>query len=249
MDTPKKKSPPIFLWIFIWLLLMGLAIAGFGYWQMGLLSQNLQDQPGPEMLAAVLQNTGILSLQALGGSLLLFGLLLWLTLRASVRRALAAKTASQPTTPAPKKAKQSPPPRQTPEEKEALLRENQRRSVHLLSLLQREGRLVDFLTENLKDYDDAQIGAAVRNIQENCQKALKKYLKIEAVIDKEEGDEIEVEKGFDASRIKLTGNVTGAPPFKGSLQHRGWRVGRFDLPTLSGAPDPSIITPAEVEIP
>jgi hypothetical protein len=249
MDKPKNNSSHLIIWIFIWFLLMGLALAGFGYWQMGIVSQSLQDQPSPEVLAPMLQNVGILSLQVLGGSLLLFGLLLWLTLRASVRRTLARMDDAKPAAPAPKKAKQSLPPRQTPEEKEALLRENQRRTVHLLSLLQREGRLVDFLTENLKDYDDAQIGAAVRSIQESCQKALKKYLKIEAVIDQEEGEEIVVEKGFDASRIKLTGNVTGEPPFKGSLQHRGWRVGKFDLPTLSGSPDPSVITPAEVEIP
>lgn len=249
METAKKISSQLSLWIFIWFLLMGLALAGFGTWQMGILNKSLQGQINPEILGTLLQNSGILFLQALGGSLVLFGILLWLTLRASARRTLAKLDVPKPVTPAPKKGKKNLPPRPTLEEKEALARENQRRTLHLLSLLQREGRLVDFLEENLKDYDDAQIGAAVRSIQENCQKALKKYLKIEAVIDKEEGEEIAVEKGFDASAIKLTGNVSGEPPFKGSLQHRGWRVGRFDLPTLSGSPDPAVIAPAEVEIP
>ena len=233
----------------MWFLLMGLVLAGFGYWQMGILNMTLQGQINLETLATLLQNSGILFLQVLGGSLVLFGILLWLTLRASIRRSLAKMEDSSAATPTPKKVKKNLPPRPTPEEKEALARENQRRTLHLLSLLQREGRLVDFLEENLKDYDDAQIGAAVRSIQENCQKALKKYLKIEAVIDREEGEEIAVEKGFDASAIKLTGNVSGEPPFKGALQHRGWRVGQFDLPTLSGSPDPAVIAPAEVEIP
>lgn len=249
METAKKISSQLSLWIFVWLLLMGLALAGFGYWQMGISNNGLQGGINPETLATMLQNGGILFLQVLGGSLVLFGILLWLTLRASVRRTLAKMDVPKPVSSAPKKAKKTPPPRPTLEEKEALDRENQRRTLHLLSLLQREGRLVDFLEENLKDYDDAQIGAAVRNIQENCQKTLKKYLKIEAVIDREEDEEIAVEKGFDASAIKLTGNVSGEPPFKGTLQHRGWRVGQFDLPTLSGSPDPAVIAPAEVEIP
>ena len=249
METAKKISTQLSLWIFIWFLLMGLALAGFGYWQMETLNQSLQGQINPETLTTMLQSSGILFLQVLGGSLVLFGILLWLTLRASARRTLSDIDVPKSVTPTPKKAKKNLPPRPTLEEKEALARENQRRTLHLLSLLQREGRLVDFLEENLKDYDDAQIGAAVRSIQENCQKALKKYLKIEAVIDREEGEEIAVEKGFDASAIKLTGNVSGEPPFKGALQHRGWRVGQFDLPTLSGSPDPAVIAPAEVEIP
>ncbi len=249
METAKKISSRLSLWIFIWLLLMGLALAGFGYWQMEMLNGRLHEQMNPEALAAMLQNNAILSLQALGGALILFGILLWLTLRASTRRALARMDIPKTAAPPSKKMKKSQPPRPTQEEKEALERENRRRTLHVLSLLQREGRLVDFLAENLKDYEDAQIGAAVRSIQENCQKALKKYLKIEAVIDKEEGEDITVEKGFDASAVKLTGNVTGEPPFTGALQHRGWRVGKFDLPTLSGSPDPSVIAPAEVEIP
>ncbi len=249
METAKENSSRLSLWIFIWFLLMGLVLAGFGYWQMGILNKALQEPIKAEVLAPMLQNVGILSLQVLGGSLVLFGILLWLTLRASVRRTLSKMALPKADAAPARKPKKSLPPRPTPEEKEALEREGQRKTVHLLSLLQREGRLVDFLEENLKDYDDAQIGAAVRNIQENCQKALKKYLKIEAVIKQEEGEEIAVEKGFDASAIKLTGNVTGEPPFKGALQHRGWRVGKFDLPTLSGDPDPTVIAPAEVEIP
>ena len=249
MEAAKRISSQLSLWIFIWLLLMGLGLAGFGYWQTGILGVRLQEQMSPEALATLLRNSGILSLQVLGGCLVLFGILLWLTLRASARRTLAKMEIPKTAAPASRKVKKTPPPRPTPEEKEAQLRENQRRTLHVLSLLQREGRLVDFLAENLKDYDDAQIGAAVRSIQENCQKALKKYLKIEAVIDKEEGEEIAVEKGFDPSAIKLTGNVTGEPPFKGALQHRGWRVAKFDLPTLSGSPDASVIAPAEVEIP
>lgn len=256
METSKKISSSLSLWIFLWFLLLGLALAGFGYWEMELLKTclnelkpELQGKASLDGFALVLENGGILSLQVLGGSLVIFGLLLWLTLRASVRRTLAKTVAQKPVESTSKKEKKAATPRPTLEEKEARVREDQRRTLHLLSLLQREGRLVDFLEENLQGYDDAQIGAAVRNIQENCHKTLRKYLNPEAVISKDEGEEITVEAGFDAGAIKLTGNVTGEPPFKGILQHRGWRVGNFNLPTLSaGSQDPTVIAPAEVEI-
>jgi hypothetical protein len=120
--------------------------------------------------------------------------------------------------------------------------------LHLLSVLQREGRLLDFFSEKLEGYDDAQIGAAVRGIHESCQKALKKYLRLKTVLTSEEGAEVTVEPGFDPSAIKLVGNVTGEPPFRGILRHQGWRAEKVELPVLSGGQTPSIISPAEVEI-
>ena len=133
-------------------------------------------------------------------------------------------------------------------DKQAVIESNKRFYLHLLAVLQREGRLVDFFNEDLSQYEDAQIGAAVRSIQENCKNSLKKYLKPKAVIDQNEGDSISIPPGFDPNAIKLTGNVTGEPPFQGVLRHRGWRASRFDLPTLSTVQDLSIIAPAEVEI-
>ena len=109
------------------------------------------------------------------------------------------------------------------EEKERIERLDRAKTVQMISLLQRDGRLVDFLEENLQSYDDAQIGAAVRNIQKSCQDSLNRYMKPIAIIDRNEGEEITVEAGFDPAAIKLTGNVSGEPPFKGTLQHRGWR--------------------------
>ena len=97
-------------------------------------------------------------------------------------------------------------------------------------------------------YEDAQIGAAVRSIQDNCKNSLKKYLNPKAVIDQDEGDSITVPTDFDPNAIKLTGNVTGEPPFHGTLRHKGWRASRLELPTLSPVKDPSILAPAEVEI-
>lgn len=121
--------------------------------------------------------------------------------------------------------------------------------VLLLSLLQREGRLLDFLLEDIQAYANDQIGAAVRDIHRNCQKALTDHLTLEPVIPgKEEGENVEVKPGFDPSAIRLTGNVTGQPPFKGTLQHHGWRVTEVKLQKPAEGQDGFVVQPAEVEL-
>src|SRR5215475_5974849 len=42
------------------------------------------------------------------------------------------------------------------------------RAVQMLALLQRDGRLVDFLEEDISAYPDGQLGAAVRSIHSSC---------------------------------------------------------------------------------
>jgi hypothetical protein len=121
--------------------------------------------------------------------------------------------------------------------------------LHSLSVLQRDGRLLDFLDEDLSVYDDGQIGAAVRSIQEDCKKTMKKYIDPKPVIQGEEGESVTIEPGFDIDAITLVGNVSGEPPFQGILKHRGWKAGKKDLPRLSDIQNPDIMTPAEIEIP
>jgi len=122
--------------------------------------------------------------------------------------------------------------------------------VLLLALLQREGRLLDFLLEDIQTYANDQIGAAVRDIHRDCQKALKEHLTLEPVIPgKNEGENVEVKPGFDPAAIRLTGNVTGQPPFKGTLQHHGWRVTEVKLQKPAEGQDGFVMQPAEVELP
>lgn len=127
--------------------------------------------------------------------------------------------------------------------------ESSDRAVQLLALLQRDGRLVDFLREDIAPYQDAQIGAAVRELHASCRTALEQYVTLEPVIDGEEDRPVTVEEGFDPATIKLVGNVTGRPPLRGLLRHRGWRVARINLPSLppQGA-GREVVAPAEVEI-
>jgi hypothetical protein len=122
-------------------------------------------------------------------------------------------------------------------------------AVQLLALFQREGRLVDFLREDIQPYDDAQIGAAVRTIHESCRQVLAEHLTLERILNGNEGDDVTVPKDFNPSAIRLTGNVAGDPPFRGALRHAGWRASKVKLPAQPAGQDPQIIAPAEVEIP
>ena len=122
------------------------------------------------------------------------------------------------------------------------------KAVQVLSLLQKKGRLIDFLQEDITGYEDSQIGAAVRNIHKGCKEAVEEYITIEPIMKEAEGGDITVEEGFDPSVIRLTGNVVGEPPFKGVLRHSGWRVSSSGLPPLPDNQDLSVIEPAEVEM-
>jgi hypothetical protein len=122
------------------------------------------------------------------------------------------------------------------------------RAVQMLALLQRDGRLIDFLTEDVSPYPDEQLGAAVRNIHESCRQVIQRYMSIEPVIGSAEDQPVTVEPGFDPAAIKLMGNVTGELPIKGVLRHRGWRVKKINLPTLPQSSGRMVIAPAEVEV-
>lgn len=121
--------------------------------------------------------------------------------------------------------------------------------LRILSVLQRDGRLVDFLQEDIDGYGDAQIGAAVRDIHRGCRKALRDYLAIEPVLSGDEGLPVSLAADFDPATIRLTGNVGGKPPFRGVLKHHGWVVKSVQLPALPAARDSSsVLAPAEVEV-
>ncbi|NBB85680.1 MAG: DUF2760 domain-containing protein [Bacteroidetes bacterium] len=121
-------------------------------------------------------------------------------------------------------------------------------AVQILSLLQRKGRLIDFLQEDIQAYDDAQIGAAVRNVHSGCREVLDEHVTLAPVMEKDENTSVTIAPDFDAHAIRLTGTVSGEPPFDGVLRHRGWRVERIDLPQQMQERDDLIVAPAEVEV-
>jgi hypothetical protein len=120
--------------------------------------------------------------------------------------------------------------------------------LFLLTMLQREGRLIDFLQEDVASHPDADVGAAARVVHGGCRKVVREYLSLQPVLTEPEGAQVTVAEGFDANRIRLTGNVAGQPPFRGSLKHHGWVAQEVRLPSPPVALDLKVIAPAEVEI-
>jgi hypothetical protein len=121
-------------------------------------------------------------------------------------------------------------------------------ALQLLGLLQQEARFIDFIEEKVDRYSDAEIGAAARLVHEGCHKVLHEHFQFEAVRQEAENSRVTLPKGFDASAVRLTGNIVGEPPFTGTLVHRGWRVREVKLPKLAEGHDPYILAAAEVEL-
>jgi hypothetical protein len=121
------------------------------------------------------------------------------------------------------------------------------RAVQILALLQRDGRLVDFLMEDVAAYSDAEIGSAVRDVHGGCRRVLDRYLTLEAILDGREGESTMISQ-VNPAAVRLVGNVTGQPPFRGTLLHRGWRTTRIELPPLGADSTRSIVAQAEVEV-
>jgi len=121
-------------------------------------------------------------------------------------------------------------------------------ALQLLSVLQREGRFIDFVQQDITSFQDADVGAAARVVQQGCKKALDSLGSIVAIRDEAEGTRVILEAGFAHGAVKLVGNVQGAPPYRGTLRHKGWRAESFELPRLVGDQEPYILAPAEIEL-
>ncbi len=123
-------------------------------------------------------------------------------------------------------------------------------ALQMLNILQRDSRLIDFLMEDIANYADDQIGAAVRGIHADCRASLIRHVALAPVIDGVEGtfQKLDSSKTPDPNRIKLIGNVpsSGKAP-GGILRHRGWLASSVTLPLL-GKQETSVLTPAEIEV-
>ena len=101
--------------------------------------------------------------------------------------------------------------------------------------------------EDLGTYSDAQIGAAVRDVDAGARKALDRYFTLEPVLPGTEGGPIDVTSAVDPATVRLVGNATARPPLRGTLLHRGWRASRVELPpVVAGAA--RTIAQAELEV-
>jgi hypothetical protein len=120
-------------------------------------------------------------------------------------------------------------------------------ALQMLSILQRDARLIDFLMEDISGADDEQVGAAVRSLHEQGRAALGRYVTLRPVIDAVEGTPAKVESR-DPNTVKLLGNVPAdGKASQGILRHKGWRVEKVDLPKVTSQ-SVSVLMPAEIEI-
>ncbi|HEX7667232.1 MAG TPA: DUF2760 domain-containing protein [Polyangiaceae bacterium] len=142
--------------------------------------------------------------------------------------------------------------REAREEEAEAKRANEHReesgALLLLGILQREGRLIDFLEQDIAGFSDADIGAAARAVHEGTRRALRSHLAVEPARTESEGARVTLEAGFDANAVKLTGNVRGSAPFTGTLKHPGWRAKDVHLPRAVDGHDVHVLAPAEVEL-
>lgn len=250
MSRTPSIHRPVFSKVLFFNLLACIALGGGIFWLKQQVLPRIADlaqaHPGIEAIKALADNAATADKMFwpyLAPAMLLFflviSLLTWWSLSGTIKKHVTVPAVPKKA-PKPKAETAIVPPEKTDTGKRLYL--------HLLAVLQKEGRLLDFFSEDLAQYQDGQIGAAVRSIHENCQKALKNHIVPQFVLEQEEGQEITVEKDFDPNTLKLVGNVTGTPPFKGIVRHRGWRAKKLDLPSFSGDTPPGIIAPAEVEI-
>ena len=120
-------------------------------------------------------------------------------------------------------------------------------ALQMLAILQRDSRLIDFLMEDMASFSDDQIGAAVRELHDQCRDSVARYVTLQPVIDGVEGTFAQA-PSKDPNVVKFVGNVPATPPAGGTLRHKGWRVAKVDLPSLAAGQDTSILAPAEIEI-
>ena len=120
-------------------------------------------------------------------------------------------------------------------------------ALQILAILQRDSRLVDFLMEDIASYSDDQVGAAVRELHDQCRDSIARYVTLQPVIDGVEGTFAKAPSS-DPGLVKFVGNVPAKPPSGGTLRHKGWRAAKIDLPPIPAKQDASVIAPAEIEI-
>ena len=118
----------------------------------------------------------------------------------------------------------------------------------LLVLLQREGRLLDFILEDVGGVDDCVLGGAVRPLLGKLRGVLCDYVVFEPILGGVEGDVFTVESGFDASLVKVEGLLVGGAPFRGVIKHPGWRVVSHRVPAAVPGSGGLVVERAVVEV-
>jgi hypothetical protein len=180
LDFSKLFSKKSFVIIFIFGLIVSVILNIGLYFSLKWLSLNLLINGGKEALMndmpAIIDRLEWVSgnyyfgiVPAITGMFLMLGVLLWVVLRRFTVNMIGQIQIKNQKTFSREKPKADFVDHKIEQDRKRRL------FLHSLSVLQREGRLLDFFAEDLSRYEDDQIGAAVRSIQEDCKKAIKKY--------------------------------------------------------------------------
>ncbi|MBF0236158.1 MAG: DUF2760 domain-containing protein [SAR324 cluster bacterium] len=120
--------------------------------------------------------------------------------------------------------------------------------IQLLSLLQKSGRLVDFLNQDITAFPDQDVAGAARVVHQGCKAVIEDYFKIVPLLTEREGSTFKVTAGYNPFEIQISGNTGKVAPFQGEVVHHGWKVETCNLPKITDARARMILAPAEVEI-
>lgn len=126
--------------------------------------------------------------------------------------------------------------------------------VAFLGQLQEHGRFLDFVSEEVSTFSDAQVAGAARFVHAGCRKVVRQYVDLVPVKDQPAGSTVTIgSDDGDAAAVRIVGRGNTAYPVTGKLIHAGWRATRVTAPV---AAPPSarmnaaarLISPAEVEV-
>jgi hypothetical protein len=118
-------------------------------------------------------------------------------------------------------------------------------ALTLLTVLQRDSRLLDLVCESLDGYSDEQIGGAARNVLTDAGKALQRMFGLQSLASQGEGERIDVPENASPMRYRITGHASAR---SGRVAHPGWIATKVDLPQWTGQRDDAmVLAPVEVE--
>ena len=116
----------------------------------------------------------------------------------------------------------------------------------ILAQLQSESRLIDFLMEDISPYQDAQVGAAVRQVHSAARTYLQDSIGLERIRTESEGEPVVIQPD-ETGGVHLMGNVAHTGPWSGTLRHHGWQLPVGWKPETDGV-ESRRIARAEVEV-
>ena len=118
-------------------------------------------------------------------------------------------------------------------------------ALTLLAVMQKESRILDLIFDDLDGYSDEQIGGASRQVLRDLRDCLDSHVKIESLVDKQEGDVVQIPDAASPIRWKVIGDASAQ---SGTLTHAGYVAKKVALPEWTGTEEnASVIAPAEVD--